>query len=403
MGKLSTNNIVIQCTGVKKCFGDLVAVDDINMTLQKGEILFLLGPSGCGKTTILRMIAGLEKPDAGLIKMGERTLSTAREQVPPEARNIGIVFQDYALFPHMTVQKNVLYGLHNHPEPKSRAQKVLNLVGLTGLESRMPHELSGGEQQRVALARALAPRPEVILFDEPFSNLDAGLRSRLRTEIRRILKESATSAIFVTHDQEEALSIADRVAVVCNGKILQTDTPQTVYSYPATREVATMVGEANILPGKLYGQRVSSELGILELDQTAWDKLGWTAKANGGQQVELMIRPENLELCTDDQGKAEVVDREYFGHHQLVHVQLESGTLISIRLPTDRVFDPGSRVTVRIKGTPRSIRLMHSKSSDNNPHCLEESKIDKRSGKHCILLGKQSFAEIKLPITFFVC
>ncbi|GAW90999.1 ABC transporter-like protein [Calderihabitans maritimus] len=341
-------DFAIRCHEITKYFGHFCAVDSIDLTLRRGEILCLLGPSGCGKTTVLRMIAGLERVDEGIIRTGKRVLSSKHCHVPPEARNIGIVFQDYALFPHMTVEQNVSYGLRN--SSRARVEEVLKLVGLDGLGSRMPHELSGGQQQRVAVARALAPRPEVILFDEPFSNLDAGLRRRLRSDIRRILKEEKASAIFVTHDQEEALSLADRLVVMWEGKVLQHGSPYEVYSRPSTREVATLVGEANFLRGEIRGGKVYCELGVFDFERAGLVKADVSEDGEG--PVEVMIRPENLELRPVKGGKARVISCEYFGHHQLVQVQLPSGIQLSCRLRPDRAFEPGCQVEILVIGKP---------------------------------------------------
>ena len=219
----------LSCTGLAKAFGVVRAVDDFTLELEGGTIAALLGPSGCGKTTALRLIAGLERPDAGTVTVGGRELAGPGTFVAPERRRIGVVFQDYALFPHHDVAGNVAYALGRGADP-ARVREVLELVGLGEHGARPVHELSGGQQQRVALARALAPTPELILLDEPFSNLDAGLRERLREEVREIIRRAGVTALFVTHDQAEALSIAETVAVMRDGRVEQLGTPEEVYS-----------------------------------------------------------------------------------------------------------------------------------------------------------------------------
>jgi len=239
---------------------DPPAVDGLSLRVTEGEILALLGPSGCGKTTTLRLIAGLESPDAGTITLRGQIVAGPGRAVPPEERGVGIVFQDYALFPHLTVADNVAFGLPRAAR-RSRVEAVLELVGLGGFGPRYPHELSGGQQQRVALARALAPAPALLLLDEPFSNLDADLRAQMRDEVERILRTSGTTAVFVTHDQEEAFTLADRVGVLLAGRIEQLAPPQELYHRPATRFVAAFVGAADFLPGVVTAQGIVTEVG----------------------------------------------------------------------------------------------------------------------------------------------
>ncbi len=248
----------ISCEGLSKSFGQKRAVDRVDLLVERGVVCALLGPSGCGKTTTLRLIAGFERPDAGTVAVADRTVAGDRAFVAPERRRIGMVFQDYALFPHLSVEGNVAYALGRGHE-SGRVAEVLRLVGLDRMGHRFPHELSGGEQQRVALARALAPTPEVILLDEPFSNLDASLRARVRQEMREILVAAGVTALFVTHDQEEALSLADRVAVMRDGRIEQEGTPEEVYGRPTTRWVADFLGDAEVVPVDGAVGRVSCE------------------------------------------------------------------------------------------------------------------------------------------------
>jgi len=320
-------SIAIRCQNLSKQFGEVQAVDGVNLALREGNFLALLGPSGCGKTTTLRLIAGFDPPDAGEIEIGGKAVSGPNLSVPPEQRSVGMVFQEYALFPHMSVADNVAYGLGKGSDKKERVHQALSLVGLASMAGRMPYELSGGQQQRVALARALAPQPQLILLDEPFSNLDAGLRTQVRAE-----------AIFVTHDQEEALSLADEVAVMIEGRIVQTDAPQRLYRRPVNKQVATFLGNANFLAGQSVDSYVTCELG----------RLPTTGPFAG--PVEVMLRPEDLLLLPAETGSAQVTEREYFGHDQLVTVKLNSGTQLQSRLlGSEGEFYPGQQVELTVR------------------------------------------------------
>ncbi|MEE8194157.1 MAG: ABC transporter ATP-binding protein, partial [Dehalococcoidales bacterium] len=257
--------VAVRCTDLTKRFGQTPAVQGMNLELEEGKFLALLGPSGCGKTTLLRLIAGFEIPDRGTIEVGGRMVSGPGVLVPPEKRRVGIVFQDYALFPHLDVTANIIYGLPKGSDRQERVEEMLSLVGLKGLEHRMPHELSGGEQQRVALARALAPGPEVLLLDEPFSNLDADLRSRIRIEVKGILARTEATVIFVTHDQEEALFMGERVGVMNTGQLEQIDTPEAIFHRQATSFVAQFVGTVDFLTGEVQDKAIVTEVGHLPL------------------------------------------------------------------------------------------------------------------------------------------
>lgn len=328
---------MVQLTGVSKSYGPVQAVRYANLELESGKILALLGPSGCGKTTTLRLLAGFEHPDAGEVRIRSKTVAGMGSFVSPEKRRVGMVFQDYALFPHLTVEQNVAYGLPRGKR-KGRVAEVLSLAHLDGLGHRMPHELSGGQQQRVALARALAPEPAVVLLDEPFSNLDATLRARVRSEMREILKGARATAIFVTHDQEEALSISDEVAVMIDGSILQKASPEDLYLYPATRELAEFVGEANFIPGIAKDGRVQCVLGDIP-----------ALEAEDGE-VEVMLRPESLLLRALPDGEATVTGREYYGHDQLIHLRLDTGETLYSRSVGRQTFEPGERVSLGVWG-----------------------------------------------------
>ena len=332
------SKLAIHCQGLSKKFGPVQAVAGVNLALPEGRFLALLGPSGCGKTTTLRLLAGFELPDQGEIAIGGQPVYGSGLHVPPEQRNVGMVFQEYALFPHLNVANNVAYGIPKGVDKQKRVHEVLSLVGLAELPTRMPYELSGGQQQRVALARALAPQPTLILLDEPFSNLDAGLRGQVRAEVRQILRQARATVIFVTHDQEEALSLADEVAVMIEGRIVQTDPPQKLYRRPATREVATFLGEANFLPGQAGDGQVTCELGRLP------------TLANQTGPVEVMLRPEELELIPAETGPAEIVEQTYFGHDQLLELRLNSGARLKSRLlGSVDDFYVGQRVALRVR------------------------------------------------------
>lgn len=294
------------------------AVDAFSLDVFAGEMVALLGPSGCGKTTLLRMLAGFEVPDAGNITLNGQVVSGSvagkYHWIKPEKRRLGFVFQDYALFPHLTVLQNVMFGLHTLPKRQrlGRAKDVIDLVGLNIFSKRYPHQLSGGQQQRVALARALAPKPTVMLLDEPFSNLDAALRESTRDEVRRILKRSQTTAILVTHDQEEAMTFADRLVVMRQGHLEQLGRPEDVYLKPRTAFVANFLGHTNILRARAEGQRADSALGELHL----------TKPAKGS--VMLSLRPEDIDFSdVPTNVPATVISRNFKGHDLTFVCQLE--------------------------------------------------------------------------------
>ena len=332
----TTKGASIRCRNICKKYGDVPVGSGVNLDVKKGSFMAVLGPSGCGKTTMLRMLCGLEKPDFGTIEIGPRQGGGPRIHIPVEQRKVGMVFQEYALFPHMTVEENVGYGLPRNGSRSDRVREVLDLVGLDQIE-HLPSELSGGQQQRVALARALAPRPDVILLDEPFSNLDASLRERVRSDVRNILHKAHVTVIFVTHDQEEALSLADTVSVMIDGTILQTGSPQQIYRCPSSHRVATFLGDANFLPGTGQGKEIECELGQL------------LAEEFRSGNVEVMFRPEDVQVEHDEQGTGTIQFIQYFGHDQLLHIKLNSGTFLRSRLAGSRtVFEPEERVKVTV-------------------------------------------------------
>lgn len=346
------------------------AVNQVSFILQPGELLALLGESGCGKTTLLRLIAGFEQPQSGTIELNGQVVAGQGQWVPPEHRNVGMVFQDYALFPHLTVAKNVAFGL---TQPRRRRNScylpqqlrelvadAIALVSLQGLEDRYPHQLSGGQQQRVALARALAPRPALILLDEPLSNLDAQVRLRLREEIRSALKATGTSAVFVTHDQEEALSIADQVAVMRHGCIEQLDTPENLYQYPASRFVAEFVTQANFLPAFLKDEVWETEVGAFSI-RNASNIQHSTSNIQNGSCAELMIRQEDLQFETDDSAPVVIRDRQFLGREHRYCLLTPSGQELHARTTNQCWLPVGTRV--RLSVTESALQIFPSSAS----------------------------------------
>jgi iron(III) transport system ATP-binding protein len=327
----------VRVRGLSKSFGPVDAVRELNLEIERGELMAVLGPSGCGKTTLLRVIAGFEQPDAGCVVVSDEVVAGPGRVIPPEKRRVGMVFQDYALFPHLSVEGNVAFGLTNRPREERDAltRRTLELVGLQHKARCNVHELSGGERQRVALARALAPEPELVLLDEPFSSLDATLRGGLRREVELILRDAEATALLVTHDQEEALSLADRVAVMRDGEIVQVGPPVEVYGKPATRWAAQFVGEVNVLAGVARGGGVETELGVFDL----------RAPASGS--VHVAVRPEQFELRADGNGNAEVVAREFRGHDVLYRLRHEGGKTLLVQLPSLELHEVGDSVFVR--------------------------------------------------------
>ena len=313
----------IFCKGISKSFGNSRILEELELEVPEGAVVTLLGASGSGKTTLLRMIAGFERPDAGTILIGDEIVDSTHLFVPPERRRIGYVAQEGNLFPHLTVAKNIAFGLSRKERTSGRVEELLHLVGLDGLGKRYPHQLSGGQQQRVALARALSTHPQVVLLDEPFSSLDASLRSSLRFDVMRILREQRATTVFVTHDQEEALSVADLVGIMNGGRIRQFATPEALYTCPVDPAIAQFLGEANILAGTVSHGVVDTALGKLSL-----------ANANSsleGQAIAL-VRPEQISLrpladAHREPGQAvgRVAHRAYYGHDCLMLVDVGSG------------------------------------------------------------------------------
>ncbi len=324
--------------------GPQVVLGGLSLTLARGEIACLLGPSGCGKTTALRAIAGFLPLQAGRIWLMQREVGSARHQLPPERRNIGMVFQDYALFPHLDVAANVGFGLHRlaRRERQARVAEMLELVGLSAFARRAPHELSGGQQQRVALARALAPQPELLLMDEPFSNLDVTLRERLALEVRDLLKRTGTTAVIVTHDQHEAFAVADRIAVLSDGRLQQWGTPMDLYHRPANRFVAGFIGEGVLLPGVADGDGgVETELGRFRMEP------GRALPAGG--RAALLVRPDDIQHDDASGHRATVVAKAFRGAEFLYTLGLPSGRTLLSLVPSHHDHAIGEAIGIRVE------------------------------------------------------
>lgn len=333
---------ILQCVNVSKNYSNIPALDSVSFGLREGEILSVFGPSGCGKTTLLRLIAGLEILDNGQIFLNQTCISSRKIHVLPEKRNIGMVFQDYSLFPHLNVAANITFGLQNFNknERLMRLKEVLELVKLSGFENRYPHELSGGQQQRIALARALAPRPTIMLFDEPFSNLDALIRSEILTDIQKIIRENAISTILVTHDRQEAFSISHRVAIMIQGKITQIDNPLTVYNVPSNIEIAKLVVNCEFLDGIFQNGQVRTLIGDFSCKFLIKD-------ISEKQKVKILIRPENFQITYDPNGKFEITSREFMGSHVIIKIQsIETGISLSVREKQEANFNLHDKVNL---------------------------------------------------------
>jgi iron(III) transport system ATP-binding protein len=338
----------VQTHGLRRRFGDVVAVDGVDLDVLPGEMMTVLGPSGCGKTTVLRLIAGLDTPDEGSIDIGGRRVSGAGASVPPERRRVGMVFQDVALFPHLSVRDNIGYGLRRDPDREVRVVELLELIDLSDAGDRMPYQLSGGMQQRVAVARALAPRPDVILLDEPFSSLDAALRTQLRGDVREILRSAGAAAVFVTHDQDEALTLGDRMAVMVRGRIEQVAPPEVVYGEPATPFVATFVGTANLVHAELHGGVAVTRFGAVRLVH----QTGENAAVTRGLAV---LRPEHLDVLEAPDGPADagawrVLGRRFTGTEILYEVAAPDGERLWVEAgPAVRRLRVGDAVSLRLR------------------------------------------------------
>jgi len=327
-------NPMIELSDLSKRFGATKAVARASLTVAPGEFVALLGPSGCGKTTLLRLIAGFETPDSGTIAIEGRRVAGDGAWVPAERRRVGTVFQDYALFPHLTVGENIGFGLPRR-ERVAEVPRLLELVDLAGLAGRYPHELSGGQQQRVALARALAPKPSLVLLDEPWSNIDPLLRGTLRAELAAILRRIGVTVLLVTHDREEAFSLADRIALMRGGRIEQTGSPEEVYLEPASRWAAEFAGVGNFVRGHAADGMVETALGSF-----------CAVGCSDCCAVEALVRPELLRLHVDESGPGRVILREFRGHDVFYRIQLDDGTMLCAQRPSTEDVPLGARVRI---------------------------------------------------------
>jgi iron(III) transport system ATP-binding protein len=331
--------MLLEVENLRHAYGQQEVVRGLSFSLARGAIGCLLGPSGCGKTTVLRCIAGFEGIREGEIRLAGKVVSGRGVMLPPERRRVGMVFQDYALFPHLPVAGNIAFGLHAMaaPERASRVAQLAQLVGLSASLDKYPHEISGGQQQRVALARALAPRPELLLLDEPFSNLDVDLRERLSLEVRDIIKASGATAVLVTHDQQEAFAMADEIGVLHQGRIQQWDNPYNLYHRPANRFVADFVGQGVFLPAKaINGRQLQIELGVLQGD------------SQGLQNLEVLLRPDDVVHDDASPTQAEVVHKAFRGAEILYTLRLASGQKVLALVPSHHNHALGEKIGIRL-------------------------------------------------------
>lgn len=345
-----TEENVLFLKDIHHAYGELHVVRGLSFALERGDIGCLLGPSGCGKTTVLRCIAGFEPVLDGEIWINRHLVSRPGLMVPPEKRRIGMVFQDYALFPHLSVLQNVAFGLHALPrsERLGRAAEYVDAVGLAGAAHKYPHELSGGQQQRVAVARALAPQPDLLLLDEPFSNLDVDLRERLSLEVREIIKRTNTTAVIVTHDQHEAFAIADQIGIMHAGEIQQWDLPYNLYHKPANRFVADFIGQGVFLPGSvLSSKRVSIELGVLDGEVPQACAIGCDA-CGRGCHVDVLLRPDDVVHDDASPMQAEVLHKAFRGAEILYTLKLDSGRKVLALVPSHHNHRIGEKIGIRL-------------------------------------------------------
>jgi iron(III) transport system ATP-binding protein len=346
---------------VTKRFGGVTAVRDLSLDIADREFVTLLGPSGCGKTTLLRLIAGFMAPDEGVVRVGAAMLSTPASVVPPERRGMGMVFQNYAVWPHKTVFQNVAFGLEvrrvGRADTQTRVGRVLELVNLAGLEGRYPSQLSGGQQQRVALARSLVVEPGILLLDEPLSNLDAKLRERMRWELKELQRRTGITFVYVTHDQSEAMALSDRIAVMHAGEIMQVGAPRAVYARPVNKIVADFMGLVNLISGRVL--RAGGESGVVAVGGEHPIEARLPPGVVAGQPVQVAIRPESLRLipasATDGAVPGQVVEVTFLGNIIDCHVVLADGTRVRIQVDPGQTPEVGQRVGIRFDGPQSSV------------------------------------------------
>ncbi|MFO1245494.1 MAG: ABC transporter ATP-binding protein [Ramlibacter sp.] len=372
------------------------AVDDVSFGLRAGDIGVLIGPSGCGKTTLLRAVAGLEPVAAGEIKLSGTVVGSAGQSLPPEQRRIGMVFQDYALFPHLDVAHNVGFGIHHLPRPerKARVAEVLALVGLDGSQQRFPHELSGGQQQRVALARALAPRPQLLLLDEPFSNLDVDLRERLAHEVRGILKAAQATALFVTHDQMEAFAIGDAIGVMHEGRLHQWDDAYTLYHRPATRFVADFIGHGVFTPATLreVNNQVVVQTPLGELTDVAECPLP-CAFASG--ECDVLLRADDIVHDDDAPVKAEILRKSFRGSEFLYTLRLATGETVLAHVPSHHDHKVGEWIGIRAQ-VDHVVTFNRACPVNHNELCQMPCKEEKGAQEQVVSMPKPAAARIDI-------
>lgn len=335
---------ILECVDLTKSYNDSIVVNKVNFTLYPGEILSILGPSGAGKTTMLRLVAGFENPDSGEVKIRGNIISNQSTYIPAHKRNIGMVFQDYALFPHKTISENLSFGLHQIPprDRENRLRELISLVSLEGFENRYPHELSGGQQQRTALARTIGPRPVAVLLDEPFSNLDATMRHELRQEVEKILRESNIATLIVTHNREEAFTMADRIGIMREGRLEQLDTPEIVYRTPANRFVAQLSSTCSFLEGHVKDKMVKTELGNFPYFDGG-------SILTENSSVSVLVHLNDFELNQDPEGNSVVVSREFHGDETILSIQTPSGTTLKCRQIYSSPLTKGTTVSLVLK------------------------------------------------------
>ena len=338
------NHASIAARGLRKAFGDVKVIQGVDLTLAPGDRLSIMGPSGCGKTTLLRLLAGLERPDEGTIEVSGRPVAGPGLHLAPERRRVVLVFQDLALFPHLTVTQNVAFGLRRGTT--LNVDDLIERVFLSGLGHRFPHELSGGQRQRAAIARALACEPELVLLDEPFANLDVFLRPRIRGQVRDILTEAGVASLLMTHDLADALGYSDKLGVMIRGRLVQSGSPSHLYQNPLSPEVAGLLGSINLVPATAAGHLAECEIGQIALG----------AECHG--RVLLALRPESLVAAAAPLGPGRVVETEFGGDHTLVRVQLHSGRTLTAWAQPEAKLEPGSSVALSVRGTATAFPLV---------------------------------------------